>query len=40
MQLATGKKRPLGKRVLHAFRQDIGAWVLMLPSLILFIFFV
>ena len=40
MQLATGKKRPLGKRFLHAFRQDISAWVLMLPSLILFIFFV
>jgi len=40
MQLVTGKKKPLVKRFAHAFRQDVGAWVLMLPSLILFIFFV
>lgn len=40
MQLVTGKKKPLVKRFAHAFRQDVGAWVLMLPSLILFLFFV
>ena len=40
MQLATARKDRWGKRFLHAFRQDISAWVLMLPSLILFIFFV
>lgn len=34
------RKKPLGKRIMHAVRQDAGAWLLMLPSLIIFTFFV